>query len=414
MICIKSRYFHLNRIFLLALGLWPYSHQSNFVRFQIILCFSFLASSIIVQLTVFFTTECTLYLIIKVSSTAMYCSTFVINYNSFWINAHNVKTLMERLQEICNELKDENEINIMKDYGNSVKFYTFVLTMLTAISTCTIVSVSLFMPIVLHMNESQTRQLIYFTSEYFIDQEKYAYLILIHSNIVLCIGITTVSTIGTMLRGCCIHACGLFKVASYRIEHALAMKMFKNINIENEIIYKEIICAVDIHRKAIKYSEFLLSSFKGTLFSVMVIHVICLSLNLFAVFQTAALGKKEEFSYHCLIVIVILLYMFLANYTGQEIIDHNNDIYIAAYNARWYVAPVHIQKLILFLLQRGGKPFNLSVASIFVASLECFATVIIIHYLKLTLLLIIQEKIYLLQLLKASMSYFTFICSAQQ
>ncbi|XP_039311481.1 odorant receptor 4 isoform X4 [Solenopsis invicta] len=391
MICIKSRYFHLNRIFLLALGLWPYSHQSNFVRFQIILCFSFLASSIIVQLTVFFTTECTLYLIIKVSSTAMYCSTFVINYNSFWINAHNVKTLMERLQEICNELKDENEINIMKDYGNSVKFYTFVLTMLTAISTCTIVSVSLFMPIVLHMNESQTRQLIYFTSEYFIDQEKYAYLILIHSNIVLCIGITTVSTIGTMLRGCCIHACGLFKVASYRIEHALAMKMFKNINIENEIIYKEIICAVDIHRKAIKYSEFLLSSFKGTLFSVMVIHVICLSLNLFAVFQTAALGKKEEFSYHCLIVIVILLYMFLANYTGQEIIDHNNDIYIAAYNARWYVAPVHIQKLILFLLQRGGKPFNLSVASIFVASLECFAT-----------------------LLKASMSYFTFICSAQQ
>lgn len=34
---------------------------------------------------------------------------------------------MERIQQICNELKDENEINIMKEYGNSVKRYTIVI-----------------------------------------------------------------------------------------------------------------------------------------------------------------------------------------------------------------------------------------------------------------------------------------------
>jgi len=33
---------------------------------------------------------------------------------------------MERLQQICNELKDENELNIMKEYGNNVKRYTTV------------------------------------------------------------------------------------------------------------------------------------------------------------------------------------------------------------------------------------------------------------------------------------------------
>lgn len=34
---------------------------------------------------------------------------------------------MDQLQQICNELKDENEINIMKEYGNSVKRYTLLI-----------------------------------------------------------------------------------------------------------------------------------------------------------------------------------------------------------------------------------------------------------------------------------------------
>jgi len=35
-----------------------------------------------------------------------------------------VKNLLEQLQNICNELKDENEIIIMKKYGNNAKYYT--------------------------------------------------------------------------------------------------------------------------------------------------------------------------------------------------------------------------------------------------------------------------------------------------
>jgi len=45
------------------------------------------------------------------------------------------------------------------------------------------------------------------------------------------------------------------------------------------------------------------------------------------------------------------------------------------YNVQWYVAPLHIQRIILFLLQRGAKNFTLSVGGLFIASLECFASV---------------------------------------
>lgn len=45
------------------------------------------------------------------------------------------------------------------------------------------------------------------------------------------------------------------------------------------------------------------------------------------------------------------------------------------YNVPWYQAPLHIQKLILFLLQRGNKAFTLNIGGLFTLSLECFASV---------------------------------------
>jgi len=48
MICIRKRYFNLNRLLLLPIGLWP-DKQTNFTRFRAGLLFSTLLSSIVFQ-----------------------------------------------------------------------------------------------------------------------------------------------------------------------------------------------------------------------------------------------------------------------------------------------------------------------------------------------------------------------------
>jgi len=48
MICIETQYFNLNRILLLAMGLWPY-RQSKLVRLQFIFFVSTLTSAIVFQ-----------------------------------------------------------------------------------------------------------------------------------------------------------------------------------------------------------------------------------------------------------------------------------------------------------------------------------------------------------------------------
>ena len=50
-------------------------------------------------------------------------------------------------------------------------------------------------------------------------------------------------------------------------------------------------------------------------------------------------------------------------------------IQIRRYNVQWYRTPLHVQKIILFLLQRDTKKFTLNIGGIIEGSVERFATV---------------------------------------
>ncbi|XP_012228640.2 odorant receptor 49b-like isoform X2 [Linepithema humile] len=322
-----EQYFNLNRILLLTVGLWPYQ-QSKLVRFQVISFFSILTSFIVFQFTKFMTAECTINLIIKILCCALFFIMSLITYNSFLINNQTVKYSLEQFRHIYNELKDANEIAIIKKYGYYAKRYT---TRIILIAT------------------------------------------------------------GTMLIVYLKFSCGMFTIASYRIKQAMRVNILQKNPKNTIIIYKKMIYAVDIHRKAMNYAEHVINNFEGSFFSLITISVCCLSLNLFEIFQTMSLKNIDQFLLHVVFIGIIVLYMFLANYAGQEITDHHNHVFSTAYSVQWYTAPLHTQKLILFLLQRTNKTFSLNIGGLFVASLQCFAS-----------------------LTSASMSYFTVIYSTQQ
>ncbi|XP_020280333.1 uncharacterized protein LOC109853038 isoform X2 [Pseudomyrmex gracilis] len=123
MICVENENFRLNRILLLAVGLWPYE-RSLLVRIQFISIFSILIASVVFQITAIWTSEYKIDRIIKILSCALPFALPVIKYIAFMINSCTVKYLLEHLQHICNELKDENEIAIMRQYGNDATLFT--------------------------------------------------------------------------------------------------------------------------------------------------------------------------------------------------------------------------------------------------------------------------------------------------
>jgi len=82
-----------------------------------------------------------------------------------------------------------------------------VLTVITAQSCLNMTDINV-------SNTSQLHHLLFMT-EYFIDQEKYFYLILLHMYAAFCAGATIMLGIGTMFITCIKHICGMFRIARY-------------------------------------------------------------------------------------------------------------------------------------------------------------------------------------------------------
>ncbi|XP_018309266.1 uncharacterized protein [Mycetomoellerius zeteki] len=140
-----------------------------------------------------------------------------------------------------------------------------------------------FIGIVLSANESRSHHL-QVSTEYFIYQQRYFYLMFFHVNATITIGCTVLCGTGSLLIAYLQHACGMFKIASYRIKKAIRIYTSKNVNSQKEIlVYKGLIHAVDIHRKSMTFSNYFMSRFQITFLTLVPFGVLTTSLNIYRV-----------------------------------------------------------------------------------------------------------------------------------
>nr|XP_012228361.1 PREDICTED: uncharacterized protein LOC105675656 [Linepithema humile] len=192
-----------------------------------------------------------------------------------------------------------------------------------------------------------------------------------------------------MLLGYIKYVCGMFSIASYRIEQAMMSNMLRNSTFRKNIMISKKISNASDNICFFRFCDSLVSTFKGMFFLLIFTAVSCLSLSLYGV--VSHVDNIPELWLHFTGVIALFISMFLAHYAAQDIIDHNDNVFITVYNVNWYMAPLHIQKMILFLLQRGTKTFNMTIGGLFIGSLESAAT-----------------------MASASVSYFTVLYSMRQ
>ncbi|XP_026825106.1 uncharacterized protein LOC105282612 isoform X2 [Ooceraea biroi] len=389
----KNQFF-LNWLLLLPFGLWP-DKETKFTYLQATLFCCLMMSSIIFQLSRLFTAECSFDLIVRILSSTTFFATLTVPTILFWIHSKTMKYLLYKVEHMYDELHDRNEITICEKYRYIARRFTIIVVILL-MCAMTFATVLLYWPfafdILIPKNESYTIRTMEIVSKFFVVSKKYYFLVMVHLCSAASAGVIVLSAIGTMLISHFMHACGMFEIASYRIEQAMAVELLHIFNIRNEIIiYRKIICAIDIQRQAMEFTTFIVTNIETSIFFSTITTVLCISFNLFRIFQIESFRDQiEEALAHLSVVTVVLGLMFLTNTIGQEVTDHSNNVYVITYSVLWYLAPLRIQKLILFVLQRSNKIFILNVGGLFSASLECFAT-----------------------LISASISYFTFMYSMQ-
>ncbi|XP_070159835.1 odorant receptor 22c-like [Polyergus mexicanus] len=385
-------YNKINRVVLKILGLWPYE-QSYFGRIQKVFFISILLTFIFVQLLLFVTTQYDTNLLLKILSFVLPMLFCFIKYCIFIIQRDSVKQMLKQNQDNWKLVKDKLEIDIIKKYSYIARILSIILMGLCcfALIMFTILQfLPLIFDIILPLNESRSCRLIIIT-EYFVNQEKYIYAIFLHHILAISVAIIALCSASSTFLMYILHTCALLNIASYRIENAMEWNMSAiSSSTIKYLVYRRIVHAVIIHRRAMEFIKFVTSEFTVLFAILIVIGVSSLSLNLLQFLQLITLtNNMTEILVYALLIFAHLTYMFGANYAGQIVTDHGIKLFKATYNGKWYMTPLHTQKMLLFIMQRGTIYIN--IGSIFTASLEGFA-----------------------MLVNAAVSYFTMIYSTQQ
>ncbi|EZA48941.1 hypothetical protein DMN91_010005 [Ooceraea biroi] len=374
---IEERYYKLNHNFIKMLGLWP-CQKTYFARIQKILFIGILCGYIIAQLLSFLTMQFSVNLLLKVLSFVFPTLFVTIKYCTFIIQADNVKHLVEQIRYDWKLVKGKLEIDIIKKYADNVRFITMIAIVCCHCGILCYITLQL-LPLILNviapLNESRSLKLIAVT-EYFLNREKYIWVMLLHEIIAVYLRMVTLCSTIMAIMMYILHACALFKVASYRMENAIQEDVLAIRNpLKEYLLYQRIVHVVLIHRRAIGYIELWISSFTVPFTILILIGVSSLSVNLFHLLQLIIVTDDVNEMYAVFMSVILhFSYMFIINYGGEIVQNHGMQVFEATYNGLWYAAPPRTQKLVLFIMQRAIVKINLTCGNIFVASLEGFLT----------------------------------------
>ncbi|XP_032675075.1 uncharacterized protein LOC116845931 [Odontomachus brunneus] len=417
MVFTGEQYYNINRIMLTTIGLWPYQKQSIL---HTVFFFSVFISFILFQLTVFLTAKHDFGFITNMLSNIFPSIGYFLFYNCYYFNikkvskirgfictifSHNarisyfrerrgftkqgffewqVKQLLEQIEADWNTV-DDSELKILQKYAIKSRLISLILVSMVIFGMSLLIIIEMLpiiLDVVVPMNESRPRK-IKVMFEMFLDQQQYFYIYLIHEIVVVMASFSTVVAIGTLLFAILRHCCATYKIASTLIgslvtKHTLEIPSKQR----TREMCRRITRAVCLHRKTIQFIKFLLNIVNKWFFVIMGIAVLSLSCNLLR-FLTAVIVLKElsEAIICGGMVFAHFVILFLANFIGQTIIDHSTEMFMNTYNTAWYLAPLPIQKLLLFVMQNTLKTNTLMIGGIFIASLEGFSTVINVKYI---------------------------------
>ncbi|XP_025074019.1 uncharacterized protein LOC112552616 [Pogonomyrmex barbatus] len=199
---VGNEYYKLNRRLLMLVGLWPYEH-SIYKYCQMIFC-----NVIVMYMTV---SQVRVYSTYNLISSLCHLFDFALTC----CGNNGIRYLMDHVEKDWNMLKDKKELEIIESYTYVGSMCTLSFTILGYVATITIFISSLIpsiLDIIAPLNTSRPRQFL-FPGEYFIDQQKFFYAILLQTNISLGLIVTTLVGTESLYVTYVQHACGMFRIA---------------------------------------------------------------------------------------------------------------------------------------------------------------------------------------------------------
>ncbi|KAL6268716.1 hypothetical protein P5V15_001844 [Pogonomyrmex californicus] len=368
----NTRYFRINKVFLTVTGLWPIP-SSNKIALYYCVIFGILII-LLPQFAYIFKYVRRLDDIFDLVPTiAGVCICLVKT-----INLHlKYKKFRMCIEHVCHDwslLADHDDIWILTEYGEKSRLFTLayiIFVSVGAISFLTAPFTIRIIDILLASNVTRPKRLPS-ASEYFLDLEKYYYFLLAVTYVGYITTVVIIITVDTIYVALLQHVCGILALLSHRLKRLATSNQSDNVdrnpkwdkNIEN------IIQCVQLQIRVERLIKLIESTF-----------AICLLVDigfgiLFQCSSCVMIVTHTDTTYlmkNCPLLIVQSVRLFFNSWVGERIIDHSSQMSFAAYNGLWYQMSLEAKKMLLFLIMKCQKPYHITMAKLYIISLEGYS-----------------------------------------
>ncbi|XP_072762435.1 uncharacterized protein [Anoplolepis gracilipes] len=386
-------YYETNKKLMSLIGQWPYQ-KPNEKRPRLILLIIIICNALVFQITHFFVCE-DAQCFYETLAPCMLAIVALIKLFTIYFNNHKIKDLTDRLFKNWDMFTSKEELDIMKKYAETGKWYSLAYVYYVLGGIVIFASTSLLpqmLDVVSPLNTSRPVMLIW-PAYYFVDEEKYFYYIYCHMLFCLLYGINSIVAHDCMLFVYLEHVCSLFVVIGFRFEHML----YKNNNVKNirinhpnDMYCKNIMFIVQAHREALQFVMLLESTFSLSFGLQMLMVIVGMSITLVQI-SIQLQNNLTILIRYLLLIGGQLFHLFCYSFEGQKLINYSSETGDKIYNGSWYEMPVSAQKLLIMVMRKSLEASVFTAGKIYIFSLESFTTV-----------------------LQTSMSYFTVLTSMSE
>ncbi|XP_067214378.1 uncharacterized protein [Linepithema humile] len=251
-------YHRNNKILLSLIGQWPY--QTVKIRRLIFFILIFLSGTqIIAKFCALWEAMGDIDILIESLSPLMIDITAGAKIINHFLNLGKMKELLDQMQK---HVQVQSNFQILQKYAENGRKFTLVY--MTALYSALIVFVLMPLQPILFPTPNVTNRPLLHNVEYYVDVEKYYIPILLHGYITVIICVTIVIAVDTMFVILVQHACGLFSIVGYQLEHIITDKTLhsgSNLHIKKDVPYQYMRQCINNHNEAVRFANLIESSY---------------------------------------------------------------------------------------------------------------------------------------------------------
>ncbi|XP_076283518.1 uncharacterized protein LOC143210508 [Lasioglossum baleicum] len=301
-------------------------------------------------------------------------------FNSFWKNGAAVRYLMNSVIDTWSTAHGDTleilERRAKLGRSQAVFFTIFLYPAAVILILCRTAS---YVMVVTAPPEANVTDPFPLLTDYFVPQEKYYTLKVLHQNFSIFLIGTIPSGTETLYIMWLQHSISLFELASYYFEKGIGDRPSTTSTKEMEVYRHECVaCAIRYQNEGYDFVTYLKDTFTFSYAFLILNAVVTLAMNLFRL-STAILVTHDMQEIYSVTILTIteFLYMYYLNYLMQNVGDYAATLSSVVYNHPWYNRSLAFRKNIPLILFGSSRSISFDYYGFYSATLEGFSSVCI-------------------------------------